>query len=98
MTAARVLEGTRNRAEGRVMEDDLHSSARFSAKVKIADIAFVQPKPFPGLRSNDRFYLFKIVLVTSGKIIESDDSLIELEQRLEQVRADETGDAGDQPR
>ena len=35
--------------------------------------------------------------MAGGEIIETDDALVELEQRLQKIGADEAGDAGDQP-
>ena len=42
-------------------------------------------------------HLVEIAPVAGGEIVEADDRLVELEQRLDQVRADEAGAAGHEP-
>ena len=44
-----------------------------------------------------RLHFVEIARRAGGEIVEPDDTLIEREQRFEQVRADEAGHAGDQP-
>ena len=42
-------------------------------------------------------HLVEVALVAGGEVVQADDRLVELQQGLEQVAADEAGDAGDQP-
>ena len=51
----------------------------------------------PGVAPDGRLDLVEVVLVAGGEVVEADDALAQLEQSLEQVRADEAGHAGDQP-
>lgn len=39
----------------------------------------------------------EVVPMAGGEVVEADDGLVEPEERIEQVRADETGHAGDEP-
>ena len=41
--------------------------------------------------------LVEIALVSGGEVVEPDDVLVQVEQRLEQVGADEAGDSRDEP-
>ena len=43
------------------------------------------------------FDFIEIALIAGREIVEPHHALIELEQGLQQIRADEAGDAGDQP-
>ena len=42
-------------------------------------------------------YVFQVSPVAGGKIVESDDLLVQFEQALHEVRSDKTGRPGDKP-
>ncbi len=80
-----------------MVQDVIDTGANFTAGIQIADIAPDHLKPAP-LRGRDALlHLIQIALVASGKIIQAHDALIEFEQRLQEIGADETGYTGDEP-
>ena len=63
----------------------------------LANIAFDEIKFHPGLIRDRFFHLLQVVAVPGGEIVEPGHTLAELEQGLDQVRADEAGSTGNQP-
>jgi len=55
------------------------------------NITFNKTKPCPLRLSHQRLYFIQIVLVPGRKVIETDNGLIEFQQLLQQVGADEAG-------
>lgn len=80
------------------MQDEVNAGASLAAILEVADVAFDEAEVFPGKLANNRFYLIEVTLVTGSKIVEADDPLVVTEQSFEQVRADEAGNPGKQPR
>ena len=62
----------------------------------IAQVAFDEVE-LQALVGIDREDVVEILLVTGDEVVDADDGLAEIEQLLEQRRADEAGDAGDEP-
>ena len=71
---------------------------RCFAVVHFTNIAAHKTKIFPLRRRNQALHLIQIVLVSSGKIVQTNDALIQCEQGFEQIAADESGHPGDKPR
>ncbi len=79
------------------MQHLIDARAYISADLEITNVAFDKCEARPLIRRDEASNVLEVVTVTRGEIIQSNDTLIELEQGLQQVRADETGDAGNQP-
>ena len=82
---------------GRLMQREIDALGRAPACVGLADVAFDETKARPLRRTDERADFVEVAPMPGGEIVEADDALIELEKRLKQVRADEAGDAGDEP-
>ena len=89
------LRGTR--AERRLMQHVIDALAGASAVIERADVALDEGEPRPLRRLDQRLHFIEIALIAGREIVEPHHALIELEQRLQQIRADKAGDAGDQP-
>ena len=76
------------------MREERHGSA---AVFEVADIAFDELEVAPLRRGHQTLHLIEIALVARGKVIEADHALVELEQGLQQVAADEARHARDEP-
>ena len=93
----RVFNRARHGAQRSLVQDVIDVGTGRAAGVQIADIATHHVETAP-LRGGDALlHLIQVALATGGKIIQADHALIELEQRLQQIGADETGHAGDKP-
>jgi len=79
------------------VQDVIHVIAGHAAGRHIGDRAFVESEALPLLRRHPPAHLFEVSGRTRREIIQPDNALIEPEQRLQQVRADEACHAGDQP-
>src|SRR5262249_29536882 len=64
---------------------------------RIANVTFNNPGASPFARTHFCADFVEIFLVAGGKIVEAEDVLIELKKGFENVRADETCDASDEP-
>jgi hypothetical protein len=79
------------------VEDDIDPLDRRRAGVAVADVALDEAEAVaigPGQLARD---FVKVALVARGEIVEADDPLAIGQQRLDQVRPDETGRAGYEP-
>ena len=65
---------------------------------QIPDIALEEGEVVPLGGGNAGMDIVQVVLVAGGKVVQADDSLVQLEQRLQQIGADKAGDTGDEPR
>ena len=81
-----------------MMQNDFRSRTGFPAKFQIGDVSLAEVKSRPLRRRHPRLNCFEILLLSTGKIIETPHTLVEFEQRFEEVGADKSGDARDQPR
>jgi len=79
------------------MEDVIDIGAKPAAGSEIADITFDNASASPFLQSDFRANFVEVPLVTGAKIIETENVLVEPEECFEDVRADESGNAGDEP-
>lgn len=78
------------------MDDVIDFGARITTGREIFDVARDQAEAAAGcFGSGDR--LVDVALVPALEIVEPDDMLSELDERFGDVRADETGGAGNQP-
>lgn len=77
------------------MQNVVHSFADLATFVEVADIALDALKACPLTCADQALDFFEVVLVTGGEVVEADHALVELEQRFQQVGADEAGYAGD---
>ncbi len=67
------------------------------AIVEGANVAVDEPEARPLRLAQRRADLVEIALVSGGEVVEADDLLLQGEQCLQEVRADETGDSRDEP-
>ena len=97
MTRQRILDGSWHRTQGRVVEHEIDPCASLPAVCEDPDIALYEREVVP-CRSADRFLnLVKIAGVAGREVIDAHDSLVELQQRLENIGADEARNARDEP-
>jgi len=79
------------------MQDKIDLPASMMASAKITDVCFYEIELLPLSGRYQRFDFIKVSAVSSGKIIQPDDRLIELEQSFNQMRPDKSGAPGHQP-
>ena len=77
------------------MQDVVGALAGILAVCKVADVALDKAEVSPLRRGDQGLDFIQVALVTGGKVIQTDHTLIEFEQGLQQVAADEAGHAGD---
>ena len=65
--------------------------------VFLADVAGNEIQSRPGCLAHLGAYLVEVAAVSGGEVVQTGDSLAQSQQGLEQVAADETGRAGDEP-
>src|SRR5436309_4495813 len=79
------------------MQNEIRAAADALTDFEVADVTFDE-REFPPLQWRYQLPEFLKVLFFAGrKIVEPEHSLVELEQRFDNVRADEAGGAGDEP-
>jgi len=93
----RIDDAARHAAERGLMQDVIDAFAGVAAILERADVAFDETEPGPSRRADQRLDFVKIAPMSGGEIVQAHHGLVELEQSFQQVRADEAGDAGDQP-
>ena len=79
------------------MENVVHVLAALLTIFQVADVASMKGKPLPLLRADQTLDLVQVTLMAGGKVVQSDYRLIELEQGFQQVGADKTSNASNQP-
>ena len=79
------------------MQNIINATAGPDAVIRAADVALDEFEPRPLGWLNNRFHLIKVALIAGREIVQPHHPLIEPEQRLEQIGANEAGDASDQP-
>jgi hypothetical protein len=79
------------------MQDKVDACTSGPAIIERTNVAPDETKSAPLFRSYQGLHLIEIMLVAASKVVQANHSLIQLEQRFEQVAADETGDPGYQP-
>nr|GEU28556.1 hypothetical protein [Tanacetum cinerariifolium] len=93
----RIVDRPGNRAQGRLVQDEVGAGAGAAANHGVADIAFDQLEIAPDGGADRRPHLLQVVPVAGQEIVEPHHALPQFQQRLQQVGADEAGRAGDQP-
>jgi len=78
------------------MQDVIDAFTSPSTVVKTANVALDESKPLP-LRGSTSVFTSSRFRACRSRNYQPHYALIELEQRLQQIGADEAGDAGDQP-
>src|SRR5262245_29800014 len=79
------------------MQDEVHISASKPACLEVAYVCVDQFMAAPRLRADRVAHVLEIEPMPSGEIIHGEDVLAQPEQRLDQMRSDEPGAAGDEP-
>ena len=97
LVATRILERARHRAKRRLMQDEAATRDRLAADLGIADVALDEAEARGLIRRHAGRELFEVAAMSGGEIVEADDLLVERQQRLDKVRADESGGACHQP-
>ena len=97
MAAEGVVHRERHRPERRLMQDEIHARARLAAGGQVANIPFQESKPRPLRRAHQRLDLLQVLLLAGREIVQADHPLVQLQQSLQQVRADEPRDTRHQP-
>src|SRR5260221_461768 len=97
VSADRAFDRARHAAAGRLMQDDVRAPAGAAALIERADIALDEVETFPAARLYARLYLGQVVPVAGREIVQAGHVLIQLQEGLHEMRADEPGGTGDQP-
>jgi len=79
------------------MEHQVHPCAGAPAVRELPDVALDEGEVAPRPRAGRLPHLLQIAGIAGRVVVEADDRLVELQQRLEKVGADEAGDTRDQP-
>lgn len=79
------------------MQDVIYALAGATAVFQTPDVTLYEAEARPLLGTDQALHLVEVALVAGGKVVQPDYALVELEQGLEQVGADEAGYAGDEP-
>jgi hypothetical protein len=69
----------------------------FFAVGELPDVAFDEVEAGPLFGGDQGLDFVQVALVAGGEVVQADDALVEFEQGLQQVGADEAGHAGDEP-
>ena len=76
------------------MEHDVHALARCPANGQVTDITLDDlVLALAGVKQD----VIEIAAIPRRKVVQTNDGLPQREERLEQVRANEAGDPGDEP-
>jgi len=92
-----VFEAARHAAERGLVQHVVHALAGALAVGQSADVALDEAEARPLRGRDEALYFIQVALMASGEVVQPHHFLVEFEQGFEQVTADETGDAGDQP-
>ncbi len=79
------------------MQYDVGTTAGFAAGVEIADVRFDETMTPPAIGTDRASHLVEIAPVAGREIVQPNNDLVEYEQRLHQVRPDETCASRDEP-
>ena len=79
------------------MQDKINPVAGSTAGIGIANVAFDKAEAPPLSGRHAAFDLLEIPAVPGGEIIETDHLLVEFQQRLQKIAANEAGGPGNQP-
>ena len=93
----RVLDAARHAAERGLMQDVIDAFAGAATIIQVRMSPSMKRNLPTGPDSTSVLNFIEIALVSGREIVQPHHALIELEQSLQQIRADEAGDAGDQP-
>src|SRR5207253_734043 len=93
----RILDRARHRPERRLVEHEVDAAAGARAGLGISNVTLVETETSGLLARHGGERLRDVPLAARGEVVEADDALVEREQMLEEVRADEACAAGQQP-
>ena len=97
MKVGGVCDRPRHGAQGRLVQHVIHSLACALARVRVPYVTIHLPEILPLVGTNQFPHLLQIVAGTRRVIIQSHHPLVQTEERLQQVGANESGHTGDQP-
>ena len=92
-----IFETSGYRAQCSLMQHMVHTLTSQAAVVQIPNVTSDHSELFPTQRPHQGLDLFQISLVTSGKVIQTDNLLIQFQKRFKQIGTNEPGNARDQP-
>ena len=79
------------------MQDEIHIQASLATEGRVANVTLDEGEACPLPGGNDALHLREIPAMAAAEIVQADDALIQFEQRLQQIRPNETAGARDQP-
>ncbi len=97
MGGQRVFDRARHRTERGLVQDVIDPLAHGMAGDEVADVAALEAEIFPALGPDADLDLRQVFLVAGREVVETDDALVEQQQRFHQIAADEAGSPGDEP-
>ena len=92
-----VGQAARHATQGGLVQHIVDARASPLAVFQIANVALNELEVGPLRRRNQAFHFVQVVLVAGGEVVQAGHALVELEQGLQQVAANETGHACNQP-
>ena len=93
----RVLDRPRNRPERGLVQHDVDVRAGGAACIGIDDVGLDEPVALPLFDTDGGTNFLEIAPVPCCEVVETDDVLVEVQQRLGKMRPDEAGAASDEP-
>ena len=93
----RVCQAARHAAQRGLVQHVIDAFAGTGAVFRLADVTFNEAEAAPLLRSHKTLHFLQVVAKAGGEVVQAHHALIQLQQRFQQVGADEAGNAGHQP-
>ena len=93
----RIGERARHRPQRRLVQHDVDAAAGLAARGEVANVAFDEAVSRPLRHGDARLDLVDVPTVAGGEVVETHHGLVEPQQSLDQVRADEPRAARHQP-
>src|SRR5262245_7916276 len=97
MRGKRILHRARYRSERGLVQHEVRAFRGPAADDGVAHVAFVELEARKSSSSHPVRYVGEILAAAGRKVVDPDDVLALAEQRLDQMRTDETGGARDEP-
>jgi hypothetical protein len=95
--AQRLVDGARHAPKARLVQHHVDRVARGRAGVERPDVALDEAEAPPARLAHGLAHERKVLALAGREVVEAHHLLVEPQQLLDEVRADEAGRSGDQP-
>lgn len=92
-----VFKAAGDAAEGGLVQHVVNTVTGLVAVGQVADVALDEVKAGPLSGCDQGPHLIEVALISGGEVVQADHALVEPEQRLKQVAADEAGHPANKP-